>query len=90
MGFGGLLTYAWTDNSGISIAKANDHAVLLAYCSDLKQTIYTTAGGRRDILTGDPDVSPFTGHEVQTYIAFITKTCKNNSNSPYTGSYLVS
>ena len=90
MGVGGLLTYAWTDNSGIGIAKATDQAVLVAYCPDLKQAVYTTAGGRRDILTGDLDVSPFTGHEVQTYIAFIAETGKNNSNSLYTGSHLVS
>ena len=73
----------------LGISKAADQAIFVAYCPDLKQAVYTTAGGRRYILTGDLDVSPFTGHEVQTYIAFIAETCKNNSNSLYTGSHMV-
>ena len=42
-GAGSVLTFSWTDNSGVGIAKATDQAILVAYCPELRQAIYTTA-----------------------------------------------
>ncbi len=90
MGAGGILTYAWTDNSGVGIAKPDDQAIFVAYCPELKQAVYTTTGGRRDALTGDLDVSAFTGKQVETYISFVSETGNRTAVSNYTGSHLVS
>lgn len=90
MGAGGILTYAWADNSGVGIAKPTDQAVFVAYCPDLKQAVYTTAGGRRDALTGDLDLSPFAGKQVETYLSFVSETKNRTSPSLYMGNHLVS
>lgn len=90
MGTGGIATFAWTDNSGVGIAKASDQAILVAYCPELKQAIYTSAGGRRDLLTGDLDLSPLSGKEVHTYISFVSETKNRTAVSIYTGSIAVS
>lgn len=90
MGAGGILTYVWTDNSGVGTARPDDQAILVAYCPSLKQTVYTTLGGRRDALTGDLDVSSFAGTEVVTYIAFVSEGSGRTSVSHFTGTHLVS
>lgn len=90
LGAGGILTYAWTDNSGVGLARPTDQAVFVAYCPELKQAIYTTSGGVRSSLTGDLDVSPFTGKDVHTYISFTSETFSRSSVSYYTGSFTVS
>lgn len=89
MGIGGILSFAWTDNSGVGKADPLDQAVLVAYCPEMRQAIYTTTGGARSLLTGDLDVSPFTGKEVHTYIAFVSESGRT-SVSYYTGSFTVS
>lgn len=90
LGTGSILTWSWTDNSGAGIAKPNDQAILVAYCPALKQAIYTTGGGTRSALTGDLDVSPFSGHTVQTYIGFLAYDGRKVSNSFFTGAVPVS
>lgn len=89
MGAGGILAYSWTDNSGVGKARSEDQAVLVAFCPALKQAIYTTLGGQRSDLTGDLDVSAFSGYQVETYIAFVSETQNRTSVSHYTGSHLV-
>jgi len=89
MGAGGILTYSWTDNSGVGIAKADDEAILVAYCPELKRAVYTTTGGRRDSLTGDLNVAAFSGKQVETYIAFISAVGNRTSISYFTGSHTV-
>lgn len=89
-GTGSLLTFSWTNNAGVGTAKADDQAILVAYCPDLRQTIYTTAGGDRSALTGDLDVSPFSGLQAQTWIGFISKDGRNVATSIFTGVVTVS
>ena len=90
VGAGGILTFSWTDNSGVGIAKATDQAILVAFCPTLKQAIYTTAGGERSALTGDLNLTPFSGLQVETYIAFISADGKKKANSYFTGEVTVS
>lgn len=89
-GAGSILTWSWTDNSGVGIAKPDDQAVLLAYCPTLRQAIYTTSGGLRSAMTGDLNLSPFTGLQVQTYIGFISADGRKVANSYFTGQVTVS
>lgn len=90
VGAGSILTWSWTDNSGVGTAKADDQAVLVAFCPTLRQAIYTTAGGERSALTGDLDVTPFSGLAVETYIGFISADGKKVANSYFTSEVTVS
>lgn len=88
-GAGSILTYSWTDNSGVGIAKATDQAILVAYCPTLKQAIYTLAGANRSALTGALNVLPFSGLAVETWIGFISDS-GHVANSVFTGEVTVS
>ncbi len=90
MGAAGMINFAWTDNSGVGVAKPTDKAVLAAYCPDLKQCVYTTAGADRSALTDSLNLAAFTGKEVQTYIGFISSDGYNVASSIYTGAVIVS
>jgi hypothetical protein len=89
-GAGSILTFSWTDNSGVGVAKATDQAILVAYCPTLKQAIYTTVGGLRNALTGDLNVLPFSGEQVETWIGFISEDGNNVATSIFTGEVTVS
>ena len=84
-GAGGILTWSWIDNTGVGSAKADDQAILVVYCPALRQAIYTTAGGERSALTGDLNVTPFMGQDVETYIGFISADGRKVANSYFTG-----
>jgi hypothetical protein len=89
-GAGSVLTFSWTDNSGVGIAKATDKAIFVAYCPDLRQAIYTTAGGLRSDLTGELNLLPFSGLAVETWIGFISESGNIVANSIFTGEVTVS
>ncbi len=89
-GAGSIATFSWTDNSGVGSAKTTDQAVLIAYCATKKQVIYTTGGGQRGALTGDLNLSAFSGLAVQTYIGFISADGNDVANSIFTGQITVS
>ncbi|MGN6196172.1 MAG: DUF6266 family protein [Ginsengibacter sp.] len=89
-GAGSTLTFSWTDNSGVGIAKATDKAIFVAYCPQLRQAIYTTAGANRSDMTGDLNLLPFAGLAVQTWIGFITDNGRNVATSIFTGEVTVS
>ena len=88
-GAGNVLTFSWADNTGAGIAKATDQAILVAYCPELKQCVYTTAGGTRSSLTGDLDASELAGQAVQTWIGFISENGQKVATSIFTGEVIV-
>lgn len=88
-GAGGVLTFSWMDNTGAGLAKETDQAILVAYCPELRQAIYTTAGGSRNSLTGDLNVQPFSGMVIQTWIGFISEAGRLIATSTYTGEVTV-
>jgi hypothetical protein len=90
MGVGSQLVYSWTDNTGVGVAKATDKAMPVAYCPDLNQCIYMTAGADRSALTETLNLAAFSGKTVETYLGFISETGLNVAGSLYTGSVLVS
>ena len=65
-----IVTFSWTGNSGVANAQATDEALFVAYCPDLKQSIF--AGAVRSALTGDPNLVSFAGKVVETYITFVS------------------
>jgi hypothetical protein len=85
IGAGGILTYSWTNNSGVGIARAADKAILAAYCPKLNQCIYTTGGATRSALTDQLNLAAFSNTTVETYIGFISENGRNIATSLYTG-----
>jgi len=89
-GAGSLLTFSWTDNSGVGKARDTDQAILVAYCPAQRQAIYTTAGGLRSDLTGELNLLPFSGLAVETFIGFISESGLSVATSIFTGEVMVS
>lgn len=87
---GSMLTYNWTDNSGTGSAKATDKVILAAYCPELNQCIYTTAGATRSALTDELNLATFSGKQVHTYIGCISEDGRSIATSIYTGPVTVS
>lgn len=88
-GAGSIVTFSWSDNSGVSTAKATDQAVLVAYCPAMQQSIFG-GGEMRSALTADLNLLSFTGQVVETYIGFMSDDQKNIAISIYTGQVTVS
>lgn len=84
-GLGSIVTWSWTDNSGVGIAKATDKALLVAYCPALNQCIYTTGSASRNAITDSLNLSAFSGQDVQTWIGFISENGENVASSLFTG-----
>ena len=82
---GSIVTWNWTDNSGVGVARATDKALLVVYCPAFNQCIYSTGGANRSVLTDSLDLSSFSGQDVQTWIGFISEDGQNVASSFYTG-----
>lgn len=89
-GVGSLVSFSWTDNSGVGIAKATDKAILAGYCPAFNQCIYTTGSASRNALTDELNLSTFSGQLVETYIGFVSQDGRNIASSLYTGQVTVS
>jgi hypothetical protein len=89
-GAGSVVTFSWTDTSGVGSAKPTDKAMLAAYCPAFNQCIYTTGSADRSALTDSIDLGTFTGQLVETYIGFISADGKTVATSIYTGQVTVS
>ena len=85
-----ILTFSWTDNSVVGSAKATDQAIPVAYCPGLKQFVYSTLGGMRNEVTGDLDLSSFSGDVVETWIGFMSADGRSVATSIFTGEVTVS
>jgi hypothetical protein len=87
---GKAIHFTWTDNSGSGKAAATDNAVLVAYCKNYNQTIYTTMSAVRSAKAAVLDVSNFAGFEAEVWIAFLSADGKVASDSIYLGGLMVS
>jgi hypothetical protein len=89
-GYGKAIHFTWTDNSGSGKAVATDKAVLVAYCKNYNQTIYTPAAPVRSTGVAVLDVSNFTGFEAEVWIAFLSEDGITEWDSIYLGVLMVS
>ena len=90
MGAGSKLTFSWTDNSGVGIARATDKMMLAAYCPAFNQCIYTTGSASRSALTDELNLAAFAGQPVETYLGCISENGRSVAGSVYTGQVTVS
>ena len=85
----GLVNFVWTNDVKWGMGSLNDKAVLVIYCPDMRQCVYTTEGPERSKGAASVDVSGFAGKSVQTWIGFISESGKDVATSIYTGEVLV-
>jgi len=85
----GIVQFNWTDNSGNTFANADDNAILVVYCPELTQSVYTKTGPERNAATAELNVSNFIGKTVQTWLSFISADGSTYATSIFTGEVIV-
>ncbi len=86
----GQLKISWVDNSGIAMANSDDKCIIVVYCPELNQAVYTTAGATRSAASDIINVGNFTGRQVETWVSFISSNGSDIASSIYTGQLTVS
>ena len=86
----GSLQLSWDDDSGGDYGFSNDRAIIVVYCPELKDMIYTVSNGTRALSDVQLNVSFMAGREVHVWVAFKSVDGKRISDSRYAGSVLVS
>jgi hypothetical protein len=82
----GSMTFAWTDNSGVSNALATDKAMLMIYNSDKGEAVFSTASADRSTETADLSIPEgWSGDTVEVYLGFISEDGSLVANSVYLG-----
>ncbi len=87
---GGIINFAWTDNSGIGTALDTDTAVVVAYCPALHTTLFDNNSATRASGGEKLNVSSFVGQTVETWVTFFNEDGKDAANSIFTGELTVS
>lgn len=85
----GTLDFSWTDTSGLGNGVSSDVAMLVAYCPEIEEFMYSTNAGTRDQGNATLDVRFFSGKEVHAWIAFRSAEGKQASDSSYLGTVTV-
>jgi hypothetical protein len=85
----GILKFSWTNDAGKRLAKANDQAILIAYCPEEDEAEYAF-GPARDAGTGTLDLSEFSGKKVHAWLSFMSANGKLLANSVYCGEVTIS
>jgi hypothetical protein len=81
----GNMLFAWTDNTGMGTAKANDKVILVAYFPELKQAITSIGKATRNEGQAFLETSIMKGYTAETWIGFLSNDEKNAADSVYTG-----
>lgn len=82
----GSMTFAWTDNSGVSNALATDKAMPLAYNTDKGEAVFNTAAADRSTETVDLSIpTGWSGDTVEVFLGFISEDGSLVANSVYLG-----
>lgn len=81
----GNMLFAWTDNTGMGTAKANDKVILVAYFPELKQAITSIGSATRNAGQALLETSMRTGYAAETWIGFLSNDEKSAADSVYTG-----
>lgn len=81
----GNMFFAWTDNTGMGTAKANDKVILVAYFPELKQAITSIGNATRNAGQALLETSMKTHYVAETWIGFLCNDEKSAADSVYTG-----
>jgi hypothetical protein len=85
----GRVHFTWKNNAGLGKAADADKAIFVVLCHAKHSSIYTLEGGYRRDGEGSIAVDAFSGSEVQTWIAFLSKDGKDIATSLFTGQLIV-
>jgi len=85
----GVVNFTWQNNAGAGKASDTDKSILVAYCPELDQSIFTDAGADRSEETASLDLSVFSGLQVETWMGFISASGKLTATSVFTGEVTV-
>jgi len=87
---GSSIIFDWEDNSGTSIAKQTDKALLAVVNPDKSEAVYDTTGATRVETTLSVNLpADWVGADVETYIGFISEDGREVANSVYLGTITV-
>lgn len=86
----GAINFAWQDNSGDTLAHADDKAVLVVYCPENKQAIWQIATATRSDAAATLAAGNLVGKTVQSWISFVSKNGNEFASSIFTGELIVS
>lgn len=81
----GKLRFSWTDNTGLGNASTQDKAILVAYCEELNDVLFTVDGAERATGASLLDVPYFSGKQAHTWISFHSPDGQKIADSTYTG-----
>ena len=81
--------FDWTNNAGRGKANDADKAILVVLCHACNSCVFTLAGAPRSAGTDTLHVHGFSGHEVQTWLSFMSKDKKDIAPSIFTGQFIV-
>lgn len=83
---GGTINFSWTDNSGYGLGmEASDRAILVAYNLTTKRCTFTSGTAMRNAGAASLVAPHLAGQAVHTWIAFMSESGRNASDSIYTG-----
>ena len=86
----GTVTFTWDDNSDELDASPDDKTLLVVYNPEKNQAVaFNELSMRSDRIRAVKMPKPFSGDQVQCYIAFITIDGQTPSNSKYAGAVTV-
>ena len=85
----GNMLFAWTDNTGMGTAKANDKVILVAYFPELKQAITSIGNATRNAGQALLETSMRTDYAAETWIGFLSNDEKSAADSVYTGTVVL-
>ena len=83
------LIFTWNEDIPLNNGSENDNVILVAYCEELNQCIFSTNTTIRRTGIATLSVQPFKDREVHTWIALRSEDGKVTSRSTYTGALLV-
>ena len=86
---GGTINWQWTFNGNQNGANPKDRTIVVVYCPDFEHCLYQVYGPTRESNGASLDVSPFSGHTVFTWLAFISEDGSKISKSLFTGQVAV-
>lgn len=81
----GVITFTWTNDTGVGGAHTDDKCILVANCESLKKCVFTKEGGERHSGEAKLVVPGFHSHKVHTWLGFISADGMRIANSVYTG-----
>ena len=85
------LRFTWTDNTGLGNAAATDQAILVAYCPETNDLIWTANGGMRSSGEGLLDARMLVkatggrGYGLHTWISFRDKKGERVADGSWVG-----